>query len=133
MSNLQYSNYEGTEANSESFHYSQAVKVGNIVKTSGQGGWDATGAINPDLKTQVAAAFDNVEKALKSMDSRLSWQNVFAVRTYHLNMDETFEIMTDNFKRVIPGHRPIWTCVQIGKLGIEGMAIEIEVEAVCPT
>lgn len=133
MSNLQYSNYPGTESNSESFHYSQAVKVGNIVKTSGQGGWDTTGAITNDLNAQVVAAFENVEKALKSMDSRLSWQDVFAVRSYHLNMDETFEIMTDNFKKRIPGHRPIWTCVQIGKLGIEGMAIEIEVEAVCPS
>lgn len=133
MSTLQYGNYAGTEANSESFHYSQAVKVGNVVKTSGQGGWDADGNISPDANVQVAAAFENVEKALKSIDGRLSWQDVYAVRTYHVDLEGTFDVVTANFKRVIPGHRPIWTCVEIGKLGIEGMKVEFEVEAVCPS
>lgn len=127
----QFYNYPGTEANSESFHYSQAVKIGNTVKTSGQGGWDAEGNITPDVEKQVAIAFENVEKALKSVDSRLSWANVYAVRSYHINVADTFDTVTDLFKKMIP-HRPIWTCVEIGKLGIEGMLIEIEVEAALP-
>ncbi|KAF9888176.1 hypothetical protein FE257_009171 [Aspergillus nanangensis] len=132
MSTLQYFNYPGTEANSESFHYSQAVKVGNTIKTSGQGGWDAEGNVVADVEKQVAIAFENVEKALKSVDSRLSWQDVYAVRSYHINVEETFDVVTSNFKRILPNHRPIWTCVEIGKLGIEGMLIEIEVEAHFP-
>lgn len=132
MSTLQYANYPGTESNSESFHYSQAVKIGNVIKASGQGGWDIHGNIHSDINAQVAAVFGNVESALRSIDSRLSWQNVYAVRSYHINVAETFDIVTSNFKRIIPGHRPIWTCVEIGKLGIEGMQVEIEVEAVCP-
>lgn len=132
MSNMQFSNYPGTETNSQNFHYSQAVKVGNTIKTSGQGGWDIHGNISSNVDTQVAAAFENVENALKSIDSRLSWQNVYAVRSYHIDMDETFDAVTANFKRRLPDHRPIWTCVQIGKLGIEGMLVEIEVEAFCP-
>ncbi|CAI7632848.1 unnamed protein product [Penicillium discolor] len=119
---MQFFNYDGTEANSESFHYSQAVRIGNTIKTSGQGGWDESGNVHPDVEQQVAIAFENVEKALKSVDSRLSWENVYA----------TFDMVTGNFKKVLPGHRPIWTCVEIGKLGIEGMVIEIEVEAHCP-
>ncbi|KAL4895060.1 YjgF-like protein [Aspergillus ambiguus] len=132
MSAFQFFNYPGTEANSESFHYSQAVKIGQTVKTSGQGGWDTDGNVVADVEKQVALAFENVEKALKSADSRLSWQNVYAVRSYHINVEETFDVVTENFKRVIPNHRPIWTCVEIGKLGIEGMLIEIEVEAALP-
>lgn len=132
MATLQFFNYPGTEANSESFHYSQAVKIGTMVKTSGQGGWDSSGDITPDSEKQVAIAFENVEKALKEVDPRLSWENVYAVRSYHINMEETFDIVTGNFKRVLPDHRPIWTCMEIGKLGIEGMVIEIEVEAYCP-
>lgn len=132
MSSLQYGNYPGTEANSADFHYSQAVRVGNIVKTSGQGGWDADGnVISSDINAQVAAAFQNVENALRSIDSRLSWQDVYAVRSYHVDLGKTFDIVTSLFKRTLPGHRPIWTCVEIGKLGIEGMQVEIEVEAVC--
>ncbi|KGO43032.1 YjgF/Yer057p/UK114 family [Penicillium expansum] len=129
---MQFFNYAGTEANSESFHYSQVVRIGDTIKTSGQGGWDEGGNVNPDVEQQVAIAFGNVEKALKSVDSRLSWENVYAVRSYHIDVDQTFDMVTGNFKKVLPSHRPIWTCVEIGKLGIEGMVIEIEVEAHCP-
>lgn len=129
---MQFFNYAGTEANSESFHYSQAVRIGNTIKTSGQGGWDESGNVHPDVEQQVSVAFENVEKALKSVDPRLSWENVYAVRSYHINVDQTFDMVTGNLKKVLPGHRPIWTCVEIGKLGIEGMVIEIEVEAHCP-
>ncbi|OQD69002.1 hypothetical protein PENPOL_c002G07552 [Penicillium polonicum] len=129
---MQFFNYAGTEANAESFHYSQAVRIGNTIKTSGQGGWDESGNVHPDVEQQVAIAFENVEKALNSVDSRLSWENVYAVRSYHINVDQTFDMVTDNFKKVLPCHRPIWTCVEIGKLGIEGMVIEIEVEAHFP-
>ncbi|KAJ5864799.1 YjgF-like protein [Penicillium soppii] len=132
MSDLRYTNYPGTEANSKDFHYSQAVKIGNTIKTSGQGGWDIHGKITPDIHAQVSTAFQNVENALKSVDSRLSWQNVYAVRSYHTNVTETFDIVTSNFKHTLPNHRPIWTCVEIAKLGIEGMVIEIEVEAFYP-
>ncbi|KAL6229152.1 hypothetical protein BDW75DRAFT_245995 [Aspergillus navahoensis] len=62
-------NYPGTEANSESFHYSQAVKVGNIIETSGQGGWTQDGSIPSDLEKQVALAFENVENVLKAIDT----------------------------------------------------------------
>ncbi|KAJ5611078.1 YjgF/Yer057p/UK114 family [Penicillium lagena] len=129
---MHFFNYPGTEANSESFHYSQATRIGNTVKTSGQGGWDENGSITSNVEKQVAVAFANVEKALKNVDPRLSWENVYAVRSYHINMDETFEVVTNNFKKLLPEHRPIWTCVEIRKLGIEGMVVEIEVEAHCP-
>lgn len=128
---MHFYNYPGTEANSESFHYSQAVRIGNTIRTSGQGGWDENGHITPDVEKQVALVFDNIEKALKQVDPRLSWKDVYAVRSYHINVEGTFDMVTSNFKRVLP-HRPIWTCVEIAKLGIEGMVVEIEVEAYYP-
>lgn len=67
-----HSTTPSTDANSKNFCYSQAVKVGQTVKTSGQGGWDATGSLVPDVEKQVIIAFENVEKALKCVDSQLS-------------------------------------------------------------
>lgn len=87
---------------------------------------------NTPAKQLERQIYANVEKALKEVDSRLSWESVYAVRSYHINVEETFDMVTSNFKRVLPDHRPIWTCVEIGKLGIEGMVIEIEVEAYFP-
>jgi enamine deaminase RidA (YjgF/YER057c/UK114 family) len=124
-----FANYAGTESKSESFHYSQAVKVGNIVKISGQGGWDAEGNMASSAAKQVELALENVERALKAADSSLSWSNVYAIRSYHTNIDESAELAIEGWRRVMPQHRPVWTCVEISKLGVEGMQIEIEVEA----
>ncbi len=44
-------------------------------------------------------------------------------------MDATFDTVVSTLKRLMPDHKPIWTCVQIVKLGLEGMAIEVEIEA----
>ncbi|KAK7216628.1 hypothetical protein V2G26_004631 [Clonostachys chloroleuca] len=132
MSSGEFFNYPGTETSAEQYHYSQAVKLGNVVKTSGQGGWDAQGHVISDLQKQIAVAFENVLKALQAVDSRISYDNIFAIRSYHLDMDSSFDVMTAQFKKLFPNHRPVWTCIQIGKLGLEGMRVEIEVEATIP-
>ncbi|CAJ2500216.1 Uu.00g030690.m01.CDS01 [Anthostomella pinea] len=129
MTGPTFHNYEGTESKSEAFHYSQVVKVGNVVKTSGQGGWDTEGNIPKDRSRQVELAFENVVKALQSAHPGLSWENVYAVRSYHINIDESADMVIANFRRVMPNHRPVFTCVEISKLGVEGMIVEIEVEA----
>ncbi|OBT56105.1 hypothetical protein VE04_04149 [Pseudogymnoascus sp. 24MN13] len=125
-----FHNYPGIGAkNSEAFHYSQAVKVGNIVKCSGQGGWDAEGTIETDPELQIRQAMENVVKALRTVDGRLGWENVYAVKSYHVDIEDTFDMMTTEFKRLSRTLRPVWTCVEVGKLGIPGMLVEVEVEA----
>ena len=42
------------------FHYSQAVKVGNRVETSGQGGWDDDWQFPEALADEITQAFRNV-------------------------------------------------------------------------
>ncbi|KAF2850213.1 YjgF-like protein [Plenodomus tracheiphilus IPT5] len=126
---VKFGNYTGTDSKSKNFHYSQAVKVGNLVKISGQGGWDTDGNMASGASKQVELALENVERALQSADRSLSWRNVYAIRSYHTNIDESAELCIEGWRRLMPGHRPVWTCVEITKLGIEGMQIEIEVEA----
>ncbi|KAH6873291.1 endoribonuclease L-PSP [Alternaria rosae] len=126
-----FGNYAGSESKSKAFHYSQAVKVGNVVRISGQGGWDAEGNVAPDAAKQVELALGNIEKALQSVEveKSLSWRNVYAIRSYHTNIDESADLCIEGWRRVMPDHRPVWTCVEITNLGIEGMQVEIEVEA----
>ncbi|BCS17192.1 uncharacterized protein APUU_10020S [Aspergillus puulaauensis] len=130
MASLNYSVYKEVEDQSHDLYYSQAVIVGNIVKTSGQGGWDSTGNIPTDVEKQVELAFENVSKALRAANSGLSWDNVYAVRTLHTDIEKSADFVIAGFKKHMPKHRPIWTCVQIEKLGVEGMQVEIEVEAI---
>lgn len=46
-----------------------------------------------------------------------------------MDLEKTFPIVVETLKKLMPDHRPIWTCVEIGKLGLEGMKIEVEIEA----
>jgi enamine deaminase RidA (YjgF/YER057c/UK114 family) len=45
-------------------HYSQAVKIGDRVETSGQGGWDNNLQILESLADEIVQAFRNVERTL---------------------------------------------------------------------
>ncbi|KAB2568958.1 hypothetical protein DBV05_g12368 [Lasiodiplodia theobromae] len=131
MSSLKYSNYEGVgTTNNRLYSYSQAVRVGNIVKCSGQGGWDNEGIIDEkNLKGQIDLAFQNVEKNLRDAGCR-GWADVYAVKSFHISLSESFDLMVEQFRTWMPNHQPIWTCVGVTELGIPGMIVEIEVEAV---
>lgn len=37
--------------------------------------------------------------------------------------------MVRNFKRYMPDHQPLWTCVGVPRLGEDDMRVEIEVVA----
>lgn len=74
---FQLKSYPGTGKANEKFHYSQAVKVGNIIRTSGQGGWDDEneGKIDEkNSKNQVPIAFKNAMRALKEIDPNVTWK-----------------------------------------------------------
>ncbi|KAI0530351.1 putative L-PSP endoribonuclease family protein [Xylaria digitata] len=134
MSHLSYSAYEGVgQRNLAKFGYSQAVKVGDRIECSGQGGWDPkTGVFNREINAQIDQAFANVELNLKDAGGK-GWEQVFRVNSYHVPLnDEALEAMTRNFKKYMPNHKPIWTCIGVSRLGEDDMRVEIEVVAHVP-
>lgn len=130
MSTATFHNYPGIEDKSTQFHFSQAVVLGNTIRTSGQGGWQEDGEIAADLQREVELAFENVAKALKAANPNASWRNVVSMRSYHIDIDRSAELVIDMMRLHVPDHRPVWTCVEIPKLGVPGMSVEIEAEAV---
>ncbi|TEY31285.1 hypothetical protein BOTCAL_0806g00050 [Botryotinia calthae] len=135
MSNLKYFNYEGygeTTAK-QNLWYSQAVRVGDIIECSGQGGWDRiTEKIPSDIETQIEQAFDNVEAALKTAGSK-GWEDVFSLTSHHMPMsDKAMEIMVRLLKKYCPNHQPIWTSLGVPALAFPDMKVEIEVRAFSP-
>ena len=94
------------------FHYSQAVKIGNRVETSGQGGWNDDWQFPPSLADEIAQAFRNVERTLAAAGAR--WEHVIAVNSYHLGFpQEVNQIMTERFQDYMPNHAPIWTALGV--------------------
>jgi enamine deaminase RidA (YjgF/YER057c/UK114 family) len=115
-------------------HYSQAVRIGNVVEISGQGGWDDHLTFPESLEDEIVAAFDNVERVLAAAGA--SWPDVVHVNSYHVisEPDSTFdahnEVMVAQFRKRLPDRAPIWTETGVTALGAPKMRIEIRVTAV---
>ena len=128
MPYLSFHTYPGLgESNSNLFNYSQSLRIGSTIRCSGQGGFNDEGEAIEPMQEQIRMAFKNVEKALRSAGGE-GWNQVISVRSYHIDLDASFEGMVQMFKEFMPNHRPIWVAVGVAKLG-EGMHVEIEVEA----
>lgn len=118
----------GTE-NGQKFHYRQAVVLGNTVKCSGQGGWTNDNKLDAnDPIRQVDLAFENVDRVLQTVGLR-GWEDVYLLRSYHVDMGATYEYVVKKLKERIPDHRPVWTAVAVPRLAFAPMQIELEVEA----
>ncbi|KAF2014567.1 endoribonuclease L-psp family protein [Aaosphaeria arxii CBS 175.79] len=130
MAHLQYYSYEGVgTTNREKYSYSQAVRIGDRIECSGQGGWHDDFVFEKEINAQIDLAFANVEKNLKSAGGK-GWSQVFRVNSYHVPLnDEALTAMVRNFKKYMPDHQPLWTCVGVTRLGADDMRVEIEVVA----
>ena len=52
------------------------------------------------------------------------------MNSYHLPLnDEALQAMSRNFKKWMPDHQPIWTCIGVTRLGRDDMRVEVEVVA----
>ncbi|KAI5241793.1 hypothetical protein E4T42_07883 [Aureobasidium subglaciale] len=131
MSHSRYYAYDGLGVTQQTkFHYSQAVRIGDRIECAGQGGWDPkTGDFAKEINAQIDLAFQNVELNLRNAGGK-GWSQVFRVNSYHVPLNnEALDAMVRNFKRYMPDHQPIWTCVGVSRLGEDDMRVEIEVVA----
>ncbi|KAA0082761.1 hypothetical protein CIW52_17690 [Mycolicibacterium sp. P9-64] len=117
------------------YHYSQAVRIGDRVNISGQGGWDDDQTVSVDsLEAEIDKAFDNVERTLAAAGA--TWQDVVNVRTYHVPTgddsigDDHLTAVVGQFRKRAGRHLPLWTAIGVKALGLPEMNIEVEVEAI---
>ncbi|GKZ31331.1 hypothetical protein AbraIFM66950_011815 [Aspergillus brasiliensis] len=134
MSLLRYYNKGFGEAALKSHAYNQAVRVGDTIHLSGQGGWkqEEPFEIYTDINAQIDQAFANVDFQLRNAGGQ-GWSQVYKVRSYHISLvDEVQDAMVRNFRKWMVNHKALWTCMQVGRLGSDDMRVEIEVEAYDP-
>ncbi len=105
--------------------YSAAVTLGNLVIVSGQGAVDpATGKLSgPDVESQTEQVFKNIETILKAAGSDI--QHILRCGVFLQDIAE-FSKMNAVYERVMAGHRPARTTVQVAALPIEGLRVEID-------
>lgn len=120
----------------EQNNYSQAVRLGDVVHVSGQGGWDEDLQFPADLGEEVVRAFDNVERVLA--EAGASWADVVAVDSFHVPLadDEIGElhvrVAAEELGRRMGERAPVWTAVGVPSLAAVGMRVEIRVTALAP-
>lgn len=98
--------------------------------SSFEGGWDPiTGEFEKEINAQIDLAFANVERNLKDAGGK-GWSQVFRVNSYHVPINnEALAAMVRNFRKYMPDHKPLWTCIGVARLGEDDMRVEIEVVA----
>jgi enamine deaminase RidA (YjgF/YER057c/UK114 family) len=123
------------QKNLRDYSYSMVMEVDGRVELSGQGGWDPATLEFPtdrSIKAEINQAFDNVAFMLNAVG--LGWKNVGHVNSYHVVESDgailaaTAE-MACQFRRRMPDHQPIWTCLGVAVLGDPKMRVEIRVTA----
>lgn len=107
--------------------YSQAIKVGNLLYTSGQLPIKPTTGelIKYDIKLATAQCLDNLKAILRTAGTSID--KVIKVTVYLRDMDD-FEVMNDVYAGYFAVKQPARTCVQISKLP-KNAPIEIELVA----
>jgi enamine deaminase RidA (YjgF/YER057c/UK114 family) len=114
----------------EALHYSQALRIGDRVDISGQGGWNDELEIPNSIEEEIAQAFKNVERTLATAGA--TWEHVVHVNSYHVGgfppvINET---MAKLYRHYMPDRAPIWTQLGVEALGLPTMHIEIRVTAI---
>lgn len=109
--------------------YSRAVRVGPFVYVAGTTASNAEGEIQHlgDLYGQTVYVLEKIEAALQAIDAHL--RDVVRTRVYITNMD--------NWQQATKAHgeffgeiRPANTLVEVSRLALPEMLVEIEVDAV---
>lgn len=114
----------------QNLHFSTAVRVGNRVETSGQGGWNDDLQIPEAIDEEIIAAFRNIGLVLAKAGA--TWDHVIHVNTYHV--DGFPPIVNDTivklYRQYMPNHAPVWTQSGVVALGLPAMRFEIRVTAI---
>jgi enamine deaminase RidA (YjgF/YER057c/UK114 family) len=117
------------------YNYSQALRIGDRIEISGQGGWDADFTFSAkSLAEEIVKAFDNVEKTLAAAGA--TWRDVVNIHSYHVPTaddaigDEHMSAIVDQFRKRFGESLPLWTALGVKALALPEMHVEIEVVAI---
>jgi len=111
--------------------YSQAIKVGNIVYTSGQIPLDPKNMelVTSDIKTQTDQVMKNLETVLIAADSDMN--SVIKTTCFLASMDD-FVAFNEVYGRYFPECAPARSCVEVAKLPKNSL-VEVEAIAISTT
>ncbi|WP_417837621.1 RidA family protein [Thalassospira tepidiphila] len=109
--------------------YSPAIKSGDLLFVSGQVGSREDGSPEPEFKTQVERAFDNLKAILTA--AGCSFDDIIDVTTFHTDPENQFEDIME-VKDAIFDQAPYPNWTAVGVTWLSGFDFEIKVIARIP-
>lgn len=119
-------NPPGTEGLYRSWHFSQAVRVGDTIWVSGQVGSGPKGVVS-GIEAQARLAFENLRAVLAEAGAGLA--DVVELVTYHVDMRE-MPVFSKVKQEFFPESYPAWTAVGVTALALPELRVEVRATAV---
>jgi 2-iminobutanoate/2-iminopropanoate deaminase len=112
-------------------HYTDAVRVGRLLFASGCAPLDRVGRLvgGEDVLAQTRQVLSNMQQVLAAAGA--SFSDVAKVTVYLTDVDDrqTVDVARREFFGAV---RPASTLVEVSRLAVEGMKVEIECVAILP-
>jgi enamine deaminase RidA (YjgF/YER057c/UK114 family) len=121
-------NPPGTEGIYRNWHFSQAVRAGDVVWVSGQVGVDRNAQPADGIEAQSRLAFENLARVLDSAGATLA--DVVELTTFHVDLPGelgAFARVKDEF---FPKDYPAWTAIGCTALALPPLRVEVRAMAV---
>jgi enamine deaminase RidA (YjgF/YER057c/UK114 family) len=112
----------------ESFHFSQANRVGDTTWVSGQVGIDDNLTPASGMAAQARLAFEGLKRTLAAAGARL--EDVVELTSFHLDLRGEMEQLTKVKDEYGPRNYPAWTAVGASQLALAELRVEIRAVAV---
>ena len=110
-------------------HYSGAVRVGDLVFTSGVVATDKKGTLigQGDILIQAQTVFHNLGRLLEACGSQVS--DIVKLNIFVTDV-EARSLVDDVRRKFLSNTRPATTMIEVSALGIPGTMIEVEAIAI---
>ncbi|WVR07849.1 hypothetical protein IAU60_004892 [Kwoniella sp. DSM 27419] len=109
----------------DSAQYSQAVRAGNYVYTSGSVGMTKEGQmVEGSVQDRTRQVIQNLEAVL--VGSGMTLGNVVKANIYLSNLSRDFGPVNEVWKEMMPEPKPARTCIGVAELPAGGTDVEIE-------
>ena len=110
------------------YHFSPAIRVGDMIWVSGQVGNDTTGSTGADIKAQTRLAFANIDTVLREAGASLA--DVVELVSYHTELRRDIGAFCEIKDEILTTNFPAWTAVGVSELAQPEYLLELRVVAV---